>query len=333
MANNGHESSARLEMEVDAQRHRVESTIDEIKERLTPGQLVDEVLSYTGSGGAKFASNLGQTLSANPVPAALLGVSLAWLMAGPRASQNGHAHQGDASSRHHEHGRISGRELRRTSHAMDDRGLWHSEFADMSGKTYRARSDDKGNRLGHFMDESGKTVSGFVDESGNLVEHFRDEAGNLLDQATGWASHMWEDLAERAAHAGDGIADRTREFRHDLADRTRDARHGAMHAADDALHMLRDQPLITAALAFAAGAAIGLALPPTRQEDEAMGELSDEAKSIAASKAGELYEEGKEKASEVYDEVSARAGDVYETAKDKIAEGTKKVAESSPRNA
>ena len=81
MAHNGH-SSAEIEREVEAQRAQVESTIGEIKERLTPGQLMDEVLSYTKHGGAHFASNLGHTITANPLPATLLGISLAWLMVG-----------------------------------------------------------------------------------------------------------------------------------------------------------------------------------------------------------------------------------------------------------
>ena len=69
-------SSAELEREVQAQRNRVEARIGEIKDRLSPGQLLDEALAYTKDGGSHFASNLGHTISANPLPAALLGVSL-----------------------------------------------------------------------------------------------------------------------------------------------------------------------------------------------------------------------------------------------------------------
>ena len=54
---NGQKSSAELEREVSAQRDRVEARIGEIKDRLSPGQLIDEVLSYTKDGGGKFASN------------------------------------------------------------------------------------------------------------------------------------------------------------------------------------------------------------------------------------------------------------------------------------
>ena len=74
--------SAQLEREVEQQRQRVEDRIGEIKDRLSPGQLVDELLSYTKDGGQHFAANLGHTVSNNPLPAALLGISLVWLMTG-----------------------------------------------------------------------------------------------------------------------------------------------------------------------------------------------------------------------------------------------------------
>src|SRR3954465_5580220 len=84
---NGQKTSADLEREVSEQRDRVEARIGEIKERLSPGQLVDELLSYSKDGGGKFASNLGQQLTANPLPAALIGVGVAWLI-GSNANGN-----------------------------------------------------------------------------------------------------------------------------------------------------------------------------------------------------------------------------------------------------
>src|SRR5690606_21569414 len=79
-----HKTSADIQRELEAHRHRMESKIDETQARLSPGQLIDEVLSYSKGGGTEFRSTLGQTASRNPLPVPLLGVSLAWLIAGPR---------------------------------------------------------------------------------------------------------------------------------------------------------------------------------------------------------------------------------------------------------
>jgi hypothetical protein len=84
MTNTDPPNAAELEREVAAERTRVEETIDAIQRRLTPGQLVDEVLHHTQRTGSDFASNLGKTISANPIPAALLGIGLVWLLLAQR---------------------------------------------------------------------------------------------------------------------------------------------------------------------------------------------------------------------------------------------------------
>jgi gas vesicle protein len=317
MAHNGN-SSATLEREVDAQRHRVESTIDEIKERLSPGQLIDEMLSYTKHGGAHFASSLGHTLSANPVPAALLGVSLAWLMMGPKHEQDHKTGSQDRKQPYREYGHaleygaISGSGLQRVSHTRDEHGHWYSEFIDDGGKKYRARSDEHGRRSGHFIDDAGRVLGGFVDEAGQRVEQFRDEAGSLLDDATGWASDTWNDIANAASRSGNELAD-------SAAHMARDIQHEAGRLSRTAMRTLEEQPLIAASLAFAAGAALGAVLPATREEDEAIGKIADDVKREAAHMAGDLYEQCKEKVAEAYGEASDKAGEVYSDAKRKLS--------------
>ena len=73
-------SSADLQREIEMQRSRVEDRIDQIQEKLSPGQLVDELLAYTKGGGGEFVASLQRNVTANPLPVALLGVSIAWLI-------------------------------------------------------------------------------------------------------------------------------------------------------------------------------------------------------------------------------------------------------------
>jgi hypothetical protein len=318
MANHNGHSSAELEREVDAQRAQVESTIGEIKERLSPGQLIDELLSYTKHGGAHFASNLGSTISANPLPAALLGISLAWLMAGPKVALggNGHGEHDDYRARGDDYRAdyrgISGTGMRRISHAQDESsGLWYSEFADERGARYRARSDKAGHRMGHFLDETGKAIAGFFDEAGKRVGEFRDEAGNALDEALGWANHTWHDVGWAAEQRAGAIASSAMRMGGGV-------QQNAVRMSRDAMHMLEDQPLVMGALAFAAGAALGAVVPHTRQEDQLMGDAADSIKRQAGEMAADLYEQGKQKAGELYEEVSEKAGEVYGDAKRKL---------------
>src|SRR5205814_4880607 len=76
----------RLEIELRQTRSRMDDRLTELRDRMTPGQILDDVTGYLRAGqGAEFANNLMATLRNNPVPAALTGIGLIWLMAsGPR---------------------------------------------------------------------------------------------------------------------------------------------------------------------------------------------------------------------------------------------------------
>ncbi|MBB4052748.1 vacuolar-type H+-ATPase subunit H [Devosia subaequoris] len=329
MAHEDTKSSAQLQREVDQQRARLEDRIDGIQQKLSPGQLIDELMAYTKDGGGEFISSLQRNVTANPLPVALLGVSLAWLMAKPASAPvDTDAQWDDSINARRGYGgevddypvaTISGSSMKRVSHKRDESGMHFSEFADEAGKKYRAASDEAGRRAGHFMDETGKRFRGFTDGTGKQVEHFRDEAGNLMDEASGWASHGWQQARDKMGDAQNAV-------RQGIAGGKAKATQ-ATHAMGEQMNTLnqtivsqfRDQPLVAGALAFAVGAAFGSALPHTEQEDKLMGDAADAAKSRAGREAERLYDEGRERAEAIYDEASERAGKLYQDAREGVA--------------
>ncbi|MFL1461679.1 DUF3618 domain-containing protein [Roseococcus sp. DSY-14] len=81
----GDKSPAEIEREVEQTRSNVSSTLDELRAKLKPSQMVDEVVGEAvewvkGSGGTEFARNLGVAIRDNPLPVALIGAGLAWLL-------------------------------------------------------------------------------------------------------------------------------------------------------------------------------------------------------------------------------------------------------------
>ena len=325
-------SAAELEREVAEQRSRVESRIGEIKDRLSPGQLLDEALSYTKHGGAHFASNLGSQISANPLPAALVGVGLAWLISST-ASGNGHAHHSAPQTDHtydedgyYPYARVSNGGLKRVSHKADETGQWWSEFETSTGERYKAKSNHLGERAGHFADETGKMFSGFIDDTGNRIHDFQDEAGNALSQARGWADHSWRSVQRNLGNGLAGVGSAARDAMHNVRSGTRYVGGSVQQQSDmlsrQIVNLFDQQPLVAGALAFAVGAAVGAALPHTAQEDELIGAEADKLRGKAMKEAGKLYEQGKEKASERYDDASARAGRLYGDVKEKVADIT-----------
>lgn len=157
-------------------RMQLDNTLDAIQQRLSPGGIADELVDYVRSSGAnEFAHNLNESVKRNPIPVALMGVSLAWLMWSGREGQHYEAdHIGD-------------------SHAMRHR----------------------------------------------------------LDEAS-------DSAREQAAKVREGT------------------RQGIRQARNSFESLMREQPLLLGALGVAAGAALGAMLPSTRQEDELMGEASEQ---------------------------------------------------------
>jgi hypothetical protein len=330
MDNTNSKSSADLEREVAEQRRRVEDRIGEIRDRLSPGQLLDEALTYTRHGGAHFLTNLGQQVSANPIPAVLAGVGIAWLVAASnRPVGEALSRQQPATSDFdyptYPSARISGG-VRRTQHAADEAGQWWSEFQSDAGETFRARSNELGQRAGHFTDTAGKTYSGFVDQAGNRIQEIRDEAGNRLDDAFGWASQTWRDtqqgMSDALRNTAAGAGDLTSRAAESMRGMTQSLGTQTDQMSRQIAELFERQPLIAGALAFAAGAAIGAAVPHTPQEDELMGEEADRIRRKATRASREIYEEGKDKLSETYDEARRAGTRAYQDAKETLTTAT-----------
>ncbi|EJC75231.1 Protein of unknown function (DUF3618) [Rhizobium leguminosarum bv. trifolii WSM2012] len=315
MENTSDRSSAELQHEIDQDRRRIESRIDAIHERMSPGQLVDEVIAYAkGSGGGEYVTNLGSALKANPLPVALIGVSLAWLMA--KGSEPSSSSSTWAEPDYPLYP-VTG-PVRRLGPPEKLGGVSYSHFADSSGNKLKALTDETGRRAGHFIDEAGKTYRGFVDANGKRIDSIMDESGAMLDAASGWAAEKWEqakaavgDISGRASTAANSLSDRSASAAASLQQQT-----GKLNEL--IMTQFRDQPLVGGALAFALGAAIGAALPHTETEDQLVGEAADSTKEELSSQAQVLVERGKDVASQVYETAAEAASEAHDTVKESV---------------
>lgn len=91
MKTDGNGSGSRRPQEIQAEiertRREMDGTLYAIEHRLTPGQLYDQGMHYLrNNGGTELLANLGEQAKRNPMPVALVGIGLAWLMATTRRS-------------------------------------------------------------------------------------------------------------------------------------------------------------------------------------------------------------------------------------------------------
>lgn len=73
-------SAEEIEREVERTRSHMDRTVDELSERMSPGQLLDEVVR--GMRGSGRLSGMGRQVREQPLPLALFGVGLVWVGAG-----------------------------------------------------------------------------------------------------------------------------------------------------------------------------------------------------------------------------------------------------------
>ena len=79
--------SKQLERETQSCRDQLTDTLDELRTRLTPGEVVDQLVDYAqDTTGGLFFEHLKQQVANNPLPVALVGAGFAWLMFGKGVS-------------------------------------------------------------------------------------------------------------------------------------------------------------------------------------------------------------------------------------------------------
>jgi hypothetical protein len=260
----GSKSAAEIEREVKQERAHVERTLDELQERLSPGQLVDQAVTYLrGSGGADFMRNLGEVVKRNPVPLALVGVGVAWMMLGDR----------------------SGRRDRyaRPSYWDEDDDLGYAELYEdelyYEDDVYGAGTT----AYGADTSASGERASGdgWSDRAKATAESAKEKAAELGGRARGLAEEARAGAGRLSATARERLA-RARELAARAGEgRARASRYGR-RASQGLLDTFHEHPLLLGGIGLAIGAALGSALPPSESEDRLLGRTRDRLKRQAA---------------------------------------------------
>jgi len=357
-------SVERLEYEAEGSRMRVSELLDELRGRISPGEVVDQVMDFASDGAAgDFVRTLGRQVRNNPLPCVLIGAGLAWLMLGGGASTNGMV------------GRVAGSAKRAASRAAD--AVSHS-VGEVEDRARRAGSAavEAGARFGGRAEDaigSASTtnvtgrVSGAFSQATERGEAAVGEAADRAGSTLSAAASTMSDAARRAASGAQGMAGAVRGAAASTSDALRDTVGGMRERAGDAVgtvadvasgaaqrmtdaawdvgrsagdvgrragttlsDFFRDQPLIAAGLGLAIGALIGAALPSTEAEDRLVGETSDEVKARARQMAREQADKAKHVAEETYEAAKESVSDLASAASDsasQIAERAARAAE------
>ncbi|KQT64412.1 MULTISPECIES: DUF3618 domain-containing protein [unclassified Aureimonas] len=267
----------KLEREVENRRSSVESTIDALRNRMSVGQIFDEVQGYMKEGQiTELSQNLGRQVRDNPLALGLVGAGIAWLL------------MGDG---------VRGAGRRVADRFESDDPAPYPDYASVAGRRERY-AEPAPYRVGGASGSIGRSAYPDRDRDGpGLVDRAKDAvmgaAESVADTLSSGASSASSGVSSAAGSLRDGassLGDTARAYGHDAADAAWRAEQAAVDrarwAADEArrlgsrarrtfLDTLQDEPLVIGAVALAIGAAIGASLPSTRIEDEYLGDARD----------------------------------------------------------
>lgn len=170
MKDNGGRSRDEILAEVESVRSDMDSTLSQIERKLTPGQMVDQGLAYLRSSGAnEFLSNLGTSVKQNPLPIALTGVCIAWLMAAGR-----------------------------TGNAGMQAGAAGTSFRRASDRAWSSARDQAG-RAGKTLSDAAQAAREHASRAGRTLSDAAQAARDTYDQAK-------ESLSGTAQYAREGLS-------------------------------------------------------------------------------------------------------------------------------
>lgn len=257
-----YKSPERLEEEVNETRARIGEKLETLSNRLSPGELLDQVLGMAREHGGEFTRNLGSQVKSNPVPLLITGIGMSWLMmasSNPGYQRYGYNTRNNYPRGYTDYPYDANAGVRRTD-------FEHSPDRDPNGPDMMDKAKDAMGRVGEHVEDLKDSARGKFDRAANVIH---DNMENVHQRMHSGRNHMHS--------AGQN-----------------------MHSAQECVTgFFREQPVLAASLGVALGAAIGALLPATEIEDKLMGDVSDQAVNKAQNIASEQYEKVRETAKDV----------------------------------
>lgn len=212
-----------------------------------------------------------ETIRLNPIPAAITGIGLGWLIMSIRRQSESNA----------------------------------SSYDSMTPATYSA------DRFASTTDEFGSQGSGGMNnyataaslsDQPSAMDNVKDRLGDAKDKVAQTASNVGQSVSD-AAH---NVASSASDMAHNMGDKASalgsQAKEYGQRAAGATSDYFQASPLAVGAIALLAGAAIGLMLPSTEPENRWMGETRDRLKDQATQQIQQVADKVQNVASAAFDQ-------------------------------
>jgi hypothetical protein len=269
-------------------RSRMSDTLDQLGERLNPETVkeqvkdsirqatvgkVSDIARQAKEQVIKMERSLVRTARDNPVPTAMIGIGLAWIILNARRrgpETNGHSVSGD-------------------------------EGTGYVGELGEGESEGAAARLKHGLEK-------VRDQAAELGGTIKEKVSEVGERTSALASKVGEQTGALASRVGErtaAMASRARESTRRVASSVAE---GTKRQAQRVENQYNQTPLVFGLVALAAGLAIGLSLPSTETESRLLGDVSEKATDKAREAVRETTDKVSRVAERVVDEGKRTAG-------------------------
>lgn len=334
---NEYRNPSEIEREIEQQRASLSSNLEGLQEKFSVETMVRQIGDQFREHGGDLGKSISDQVKANPIPLALTGIGLAWMMFGNSKPTRAEPHYPTdefmtAEERYRRQRLAEGHvytppattvrtSSTRPSWAMDDDdGSWTdrvSEGADNAkDRVSRGAAAVKGK-----VSSAASTVSDGASSGASRASSAASSAASAVSSGLQSAKDGLSSAGSRIAEGTENLTEEGRNrviaARRKAIDLHRRASMKASEGADKAADLFDRQPLVVGALALAAGAALGGALPGTRKENELMGEHRDN----LFDEAERIFREETEKAKSVAQSVKGEVKDIASEIKTDLNSG------------
>lgn len=318
------ESEREVLERIEATRARMGGTIEQIGDRVNPDRVQRELKARAREQVREAKHNVKQkarnamrdmehgvndtgrtlwhTIRENPIPAGMVGVGLAWLLAngsGSDREERPNEYWAYPQGTGRGYARYTGATGPGAAYVGQEYAYWRAREME-SAAGYPAQgyeSEDRG-MTDQAKERVGEAAEGAKERMAGAADRVRDTA----EEATDRVKHKAEDAMDATRDKASYLAHRASEEAHRMGYRARRVEH----RVEDAV---QDNPMAAGAIAAALGFAAGMMIPETQREHEMFGETRDRMMEKAETKVRHAGEKAKDVARETASETARRAVD------------------------
>ena len=267
-------------------RTKVSHTADDLKTRLSPTHIKEEVKEYVREGSGQFFHSIERRARENPLQAVAIGAGLAYPLWGFVKSIP-------------------------VPLMLVGAGLWlsrHKPNGGHNGSQLRARVSEAGAQGVNRISESARSAGdALAAGTGVVTDKIRGTAHDIQDSVT----HMREAAVGTVQDLAGTVQDKITEAAQSLSTRASQLGTKAAELGTESRNAFEDlvdrNPLLVAGVGLAVGAFIAASLPPSEPENRMFGQSSDDLKDKALEAASQGVERAKDVAAGMVGDVAAAA--------------------------